>query len=217
VRLRTLTAVLVAVVAAAGLAGCRTNVGTAATIDGSRITDSDVSRYVTPTGPDAAVAANAGKSGQVVSPRSQVLQFLIQQQVFTHTLKSFGTVPTDAQLAASHDEAASVLLQTELKGAALDQAIRKGLPKSGIKPDFVKAYLRTQELEFAIIKSRQLTQLPELLALIKKAHVHVSVSPRYGKWSPSTLGLDGKAAVPSYLSVQPGSGGAAPRPTGPAG
>jgi hypothetical protein len=217
VRLRTLTAAVVAVLATAGLAGCRTNVGTAATINGHRITDSDVNHYITPAGPDAAAAANASKSNQVVSPRSQVLQFLIQQQVFTGTLKSFGKVPTDAQLAASHDEAASVLLQTELKGAALDQAIQKGLPKSGIKPDFVKVYLRTQELEFAIIKSRQLTQLPELLALIKKAGVHVSVSPRYGKWSPSTLGLDGKAAVPSYLTVQPGAGGPAPTSTGPAG
>lgn len=216
-RFRTLTAVLAAVVATAGLAGCRTNVGTAATIDGFRITDSDVNHYLTPAGPDSSVAANAGKTGQVVSPRSQVLQFLIQQQVFTQTLKSFGQVPTDAKLAALHDEAAGVLMQTELKGAALDQAIRTGLPKSGITPDFVNAYLRTQELEFAIIKSRQLTQLPELLTLIKKAHVQVSVSPRYGKWSPSTLGLDGKAAVPSYLTVQPGAGGAAATSSGPAG
>jgi hypothetical protein len=213
VRLRTLSAVLAAVLATAGLTACRTNVGTAASINGSRITDSDVNDYVTPTGADAAVAANS----QTVSPRSQVLQFLIQQQVFIRTLKSFGKVPSDAQLAASHDEAASVLLQTQLTGAALDHAIRQGLPKSGIKPGFVKVYLRTQELEFAIIKSRQLTQLPELLALIKKAGVHVSVSPRYGKWSPSTLGLDGKAAVPSYLTVQPGAGGPAAASTGPAG
>jgi hypothetical protein len=116
-----------------------------------------------------------------------------------------------------HDEAASVLLQTQLKGAALDRAIRKGLPNSGIAPGFVTVYLRVQELEYAIIKSRQLTQLPELLALIKKAHVQVSVSPRYGKWSPATLGLDGKALVPSYLTVQPGAGGPAPTSTGPAG
>jgi hypothetical protein len=217
VRLRTLGAVLAAVLATAGLAGCRTNVGTAATIDGHRITESDVNGYVTPSGPDAGVAANASKNNQVVSPRSQVLQFLIQEQVFSRTLASLGKRPTEAQLAASHDQAASVLLQTELTGAALDRAIRTGLPKSGIEAKFVKVYLRVQELEYAIIQSRQLTQLPELLALIKKADVKVSVNPRYGKWSPRSLGLDGKAAVPSYLTVQPGAGGAASTPAGPAG
>jgi hypothetical protein len=217
VRLRTLSAVLAAVLATVGLTGCRTNIGTAATVDGVRITDSDVTRYVTPRGPDASIAANASKSNQVVSPRSQVLQFLIQQQVFTRTLKYLGKVPSNAQLAASHDEAASVLLQTQLTGGALDRAIRKGLPSSGIDPDFAKVYLRVQELEFAIIQSKQLTQLPELIAIIKKAHVPVSVSPRYGKWNSAGLGLDGKAAVPSYLTVQPGPGGAAPTSAGPAG
>jgi phosphoglycolate phosphatase-like HAD superfamily hydrolase len=217
VRLRTLSAVLAVVLAGAGLAGCRTNVGTAATVNGHRITDSDVNKYVTPGGPNSTVAANASKSNQVVSPRSQVLQFLIQEQVFTRTLASFGKVPTDAQLAASHDEAASVLLQTQLTGAALDKAIRKGLPESGIEAKFVKVYLRVQELEYSIIQRKQLTQLPELLALVKKAGVHVGVSARYGKWNPSSLGLDGKAAVPSYLTVQPGAGGAAATPTGPAG
>jgi hypothetical protein len=219
VRLRTLSAVLATVLATAGLAGCRTNIGTAATIDGHRITDSDVNKYVTPAGPNASVAANASKNNQVVSPKSQVLQFLIQEQVFTQTLASLGKVPTNAQLAASHDEAASVLLQTQLTGAALDRAIRKGLPSSGIAGNFVTVYLRVQELEYAIIKSKQLTQLPELLALIKKAGVKVSVSPRYGTWSPATIGLDGKAAVPSYLTVQPGPGGtsSAAASTGPAG
>jgi hypothetical protein len=217
VRLRALSAVLAAVLATVGLAGCRTNVGTAATIDGTRITDSDVNKYTTPSGPDASVAAKASESKQVVSPRSQVLQFLIQEQVFTRTLESLGKVPSNAQLAASHDEAASVLLGTQLTGAALDRAIRTGLPTSGIDKKFAAVYLRVQELEYAIIQAKQLTQLPELLAVINKAKVKVSVSPRYGKWSPSKLGLDGKAAVPSYLTVQPGADGAAAASTGPAG
>jgi hypothetical protein len=197
----------------AALAGCRTNLGTAANVNGHRITDSDVNKNVTPTGPTGAGKSSAGP------PRSQVLQFLVQEQVFTRTLSylSKGKVPTDAQLATLHDEAGSVLLQTQLGGAALDQALRKGLPSVGIKPTFAKTYLRVVELEYAIIKSQQLSQMTQLVALIKKAHVKVTVSPRYGKWVPATAGLDGKPVVPSYLNVQPGAGGAAATSTGPAG
>jgi hypothetical protein len=208
VRTRILTVVVATTLAVAGLAGCRTNVGTAATVGGHRITESDVNGYITPNGADASVAAAAKKNNQVVSPRSQALQYLIQEQVFEKTLASLGKVPSAAQLASLHDDAASVLLQTNLSGSALDRAIRKGLPSSGISARFVKTYLRVQELEYAIISSRRLTQLSQLVALVKKAHVPISVSPRYGKWDPNRLGLDGKATVPSYLTVQPVPGAA---------
>ena len=212
-RLRTLSAAAVALLATAGLAGCRSNVGVAATVGGHRITESDVNDYITPRGVDPSVAANAKTQGQIVSPRSQVLQYLIQEQVFQQTLASLGPVPSAGRLAAMHDEAASTLLQTQLAGAALDKAVKTGLPTSGISSTFTATFLRVQELEYAIITSQRLQQLPELLALIKKAHVHVSVSARYGTWDPAKLGLDGRVPVPSYLKVQPGAGGATPAGT----
>ncbi len=71
-------------------------------------------------------------------------------------------------------------------------------------------FLRVQELEYTIIVRNQLTQLPQLISLIKKAGVTVQVNPRYGKWSWSTrlFGLDGKLVKPSYLSVQPSAAAA---------
>lgn len=212
-RLRTLSAGLAAVLAVAGLAGCRTNVGTAATVGGHRITESDVNGFITPKGVNAAIAANARQSGQIVSPRSQVLQYLIQEQVFERTLDSIGKVPTAGQLAGLHDQAASALLQTQLTGAALDRTLRKNLPGSGVSAKFAATFMRVQELEYAIISSRQLTQPSQLFALIKKAHVSVHVSPRYGTWNPAELGLDGKVPVPSYLTVQPGAAGPVPAAT----
>jgi hypothetical protein len=210
VRLRILTVALVSTLAVAGLAACRTNVGNAATIDGYRISESDVNNYLTPAGPDPSVVAKAKAAGQeVASPRSEVMQFLVQEQVFRSTLASLGPVPTAAQLAALHDEAASVLLQTTLTGDALDKALKDGLPTSGISAKFAPVYLRVQELEYSLIKSQHLTQLTQLVALVKKAGVKVSVSPRYGTWDPKTLALDGKAVVPSYLTVQPTPGGSA--------
>jgi hypothetical protein len=209
VRLRKpIGASVAAILAVAGLAGCRTNVGTAATVGGHRITESRVNDYITPTGPSSAAA------GQAASPRSQVLQFLIQEQLFEKTLKSEGIEPTTGRLAAAHDPAASLLLQTELTGSALDAAVRKGLPQGGIRAGFVKTFLRVQELEYLLIQGRHLTKLSELLALIKKAKIGVSVSPRYGRWSAANLALSGKAVLPPYLSAQPVPGAAASQPVG---
>jgi hypothetical protein len=215
VKLRIVTVAVAATLAVTGLAGCRTNVGTAASVGGQRITESKVNGFLTPQGPDKSTSQN----GQTVSPRAQVLQVLVQEKVFERTLQSIRpdhSVPSAGQLAALHDAAANVLLQTSLTGAALDKALRQGLPHSGIKTSFADTYLRVQELEYSIIKAKRLTRLPELLALIKKARVHVSVNPRYGTWDIKNLAVNTAGSIPSYLSVQPGSGGAA-QPTQPAG
>jgi hypothetical protein len=205
VRLRKLSgATAAAILAVAGLAGCRTNVGTAASVDGHRISESRVNDFVTATGPSSAAGS------QSASPRSQVLQYLIQEQLFTKTLAFLKKTPSEGALAAAHDPAATLLLQTQLSGRDLDNAVRKGLPSSGIKADFGATFLRVQELEYTIIQAKRLTKLAELLALIKQAKISVSVSPRYGHWNPATLSLDGKAVVPSYLSAQPVPGAAAP-------
>ena len=217
-KLRIVTAAVAATLAVAGLAGCRTNVGTAASVDGHRITESKVNSYLTANGADPSLAASAKQQGQTISPRSQVLQFLIQEQLFRKTLEKTGGVPSDAQLAALHDEAASLLLQTQLGGDDLDKALAQGLPRSGVSSKFADTYLRVNELEYAIIKRKQLAQLSELTGLIKKLGIPVSVSPRYGTWSPTNLALDSKATTPSFLTVQPTPGapaaGAAAQPAG---
>lgn len=214
-RLRILTTALAATLAVAGLAGCRTNVGVAARVGGERITESDVNGYVTPTGVPASVAAQQKAASQTApSPRSQALQYLIQEKIFKQTLAYVGVRPTAGELAAAHDPAAQLLLsQVQLTGAALDNALRKQVPNAGLRPKFVATFLRVQELEYILIQKRQLKQLSELLALVKKAKITVSVSQRYGTWSPSSLSLDGKPVIPSYLSVQP-LPGAQPQPAG---
>lgn len=189
---------MVAVLAVAGLAGCKTNVGTAATVDGHRITESDVNNYVTPTG--------SQNGGQTVPPRTLVLEFLVQQRIFEQTLRYLAKdhkLPSEGVLASYHDAAASVLFQTSLTGKGLDAAIAKGLPKSGVRASFAATYLRATELEYAIIKSQKLNQLSDLVALVKKAGVDVSVAARYGTWHEESLSIDGKPPTPGYLSVAP--------------
>jgi hypothetical protein len=209
---RILISALAATLAVVGLAGCRTNTGVAARVNDHAISESDVNDFLRPGGPDKSAAARSG--GQVASPRSQILTFLIQEQVFRRTLASIGQHPSDGELAGLHDAAASLLLNTQLTGADLDNELRRQLPISGIKADFADIFLRVQELEVAIINNKRLQQLPELLALIKKAGVKVSVAPRYGSWDAGQLAVDGKPAIPSFLSVQPSPGAASQASTG---
>jgi hypothetical protein len=188
-----------AVLAVAGLAGCRTNVGTAARVNDSRITESDVNDYIIPGG--------SQNNGQTVPPRTLVLEFLVQEQIFEQTLRYLAKdhkLPSEGALASYHDAAASVLFQTQLTGRQLDAAIAKGLPKSGVRASFAATYLRASELEYLVIKSQKLNQLSDLVAVVKKAGVHVTVSPRYGTWHVASLSIDGTAPTPGYLSVAPG-------------
>ena len=73
-RLRVLTAAVVAVLACAGLSACRTKVGLAATADGHRITESQVNAYVTRNAQPVQVQdASSGASTQM-APRTYALQ-----------------------------------------------------------------------------------------------------------------------------------------------
>jgi hypothetical protein len=209
VKRRILTTALAASIAVAGLAGCQSNVGVAARVGGSTISESDVSQYLTGSGVDAQLAQQAQSQGQKISPRSQVLSILVQQRVFEKTLEHLNLKPTEGALAAQHDASASLLLQTQLSGSALDKALDQQLPKSGIKKIFRQTFLRTQELEYTLISKRRLTQMAELLKLVKQAGLKVSVSPRYGSWDANSLTLTNEPVLPSFLVVQPRTGSAA--------
>jgi hypothetical protein len=203
VKPRLLIAIVAGLLAVTGLTACRTNVGTAATVSGQQISESAVGDYITPTGPASSVVANAKTQGQTVSPRSEVLHYLILEKVFEQTLQHNGGVPSAGQLASYHDQAASLLLQTSLTGSDLDRQLRTGLTSSGVAEKFAPVFLRVEELEYALISRQHLSQLSELVALVKKAGVTVSVNPRYGQWSTDQLGLVGGVPTPAYLSVQP--------------
>lgn len=216
--LRTIAAAAAATLALGGLAACRSNVGTAATVGGYRITESKVETFLTPTGADPSAVAAAKAQGQVSAPRSQVLQVLVQQQLFERTLTANGGIPAAGVLQASHDKAAQVLLQTSVTGDALDRSLTTGLKRSGIRSSFGRTYLRSLELEYTLITRKHLTQLPQLVALIDKVRAPVSISPRYGTWDAKSLGVDSSHGVPGFVSLQPTAGAAssaAPSPAAP--
>jgi hypothetical protein len=208
VRLRTLGAFAVAVVAVAGLAGCRTNVGTAAMVNGQRITESDVNDLVTHAGVDPKLAAQAAaQQQQIQPPKSQVLTFLIQEKVFEDTLDAEKVKHPEGALNAVHDAAASEFFQTNVSGTDFEATLKQRLPQFGITADFVSTLLRVAELRYLLHVHNP--KAPSLMAIINRAKVSVTVSPRYGVWQPSQLSLSPAAPVPGYLSLQPGENAAA--------
>jgi len=204
-RRRIVPVLVAAALAATLLAGCKSNVGVAARVNGASISESDVNKYVSPKGVASAVAAQA--AGQTVSPRAEILHFLIQEQVFERTLQHLNIRPSAGELAAQHDQAASTLLQTQLTGADLDRTLDRQLPRSGVRASFRNTFLRVQELEYLLITKRKLTQFSQLVAIVRRAGIKVSVSPRYGTWDAANLQLNGKSPLPSFVSAQPAAGG----------
>ena len=186
--------------------GCRTNVGTAATVGTLRISESDVNRYVTVKGADPSLVASARKQGQDVAPKSEVLQYLIQEQLFRKVLAAHGGVPSSSTLAATQNAAAALLFQTQLTGSALTKALVSGLTRSGVRASFAKRYLTVETLEYVLIKRARLSQFAQLAALVNKSGARVSVSPRYGKWDKASLQLNRAAAIPAFVKLQPTPG-----------
>jgi hypothetical protein len=189
VRLRTIGAAAAAVLAIGGLAGCKTNVGTAAVIDGHRVTESDVNQYLT-----ANAQPIAQQDGTQLSPRSFVVTTLINQRLGFALLKVIPSISntTEAQLDAR--------LQRDLEGKSpAEVADQIGL--HGYTADFARLYLQVREL---IILVQQ--QPPNVRQdAFDKIDFDVSVSPRYGQWDNKQFSFQPGPRTPAYLDVQSAS------------
>jgi hypothetical protein len=203
VRLRTLAAVAAAALALTGLAGCRTNVGTAATVDGHRITETDVNRYITPNARPV-TERKADQTTTQVSPKTFVVQEVIYDRLFLKILAKIPGAPTPARIDAQLDSARKGKTYTQ-------QAESLGL--KGYTEAFYKIVLRVELIKQGLSSEQQAGV--DVNSIVTKLHFGVTVSPRYGTWDRKTFSLIAGAAVPGYLTVQPGgSGGAANQPAG---
>ena len=198
---RVLISAVAAVLAVTTLAGCRTNVGVAARVDGTRITESDVNQYLSSAGVDKAALAAQGQ--QAGSPRTLVLQYLILGQVFAKTLQRQHVSVSAGELAALHDDAGSNLVGQQLTGSAIESRLDKGLLQRGVKRNFTAQLLRTRELFELLIAKGKIRTNGQFLSAIKPVASRVSVSPRYGSWNASSLQLSEQPVLPSFVSLQP--------------
>lgn len=187
------TAGAVAVLAATSLTACRTNVGYAATIDGTRYSESDISDYLTP---DAAPVARQDSAGaQVEAPvRSFVLETIISEKLLAKVASQLpGGTPSDAVMAQ--------LRATVLQGSSLTKAVRaagiRGYTMS-FNNILVRRVVFSQYLQAA---SQQGINVD---AVLQKVPFRVSVSPRYGEWDAKNRTFDGAAGAgaPAFLTLQ---------------
>jgi hypothetical protein len=189
-----------------GLTACQTKVGAAAVVGGHRITESEVSSYVSPSGPSRQAQQQAAAQGATIpAARAEALSELVREQVFRDALASTGGVPNDSELAGYHDEAARRLLQTTLVGPALDQAVLKQFGAYGLTDKFATLFVRNLELADAFANASKAANANDLFTKLRPFAKHVEVSPRYGRWLPRTLTVSGTSTEGTPPFVQFGS------------
>jgi hypothetical protein len=213
VRVRQLTVAALAVIAVSGLSACRSNVGAAAVIDGQRISESQVHKYLIRAGADPAVKSQAAQNGQVLVPQSIAVNTLVQAKVYELVLRRTpGGLPSDAQLRSARDAAAQTLSGGQVSSAAdLIKAISSELGKEGLKANLLPAVVRSFDLEYAVINRIKAASSADLAKAVAAQHIKVSVNPAYGSWSAPDVTVvppSGKS-LPSFLTLQ--SASAAPK------
>lgn len=190
-KIRTLAALGALVLGCLGIAGCDSKIGTAAVINGHRISESDVSRYLGPSPADAGQA------------RSLALEWQIREQLFRAAFAGKGGAPSEQDLTKLHDTAVSGIIGQNVSGAAADKTLQGLVGQSGLKPSFADTVTRAFELELAYAKKLNATQEATVLADLVKQRIKVSVNPRYGSWNTATFAFSGlgKKQLPEPLTL----------------
>ena len=198
---RPLALAAASLLAVTGLTACHTNVGAAAFVNGHRISESDIGKYLAPAGVSDQAKAQAAQQGGTINPRSIVTNVLVTEAVFRAVLQSSNSVPTPAQLDASKDAALQTFFGTTQSGGQLDATVASDLTSAGVKPSLLPHFFTSYELEYVLVKTHSLTNVADLSKVVSDAHVKVSVNPAYGQWDAANVSV-GSAATPGYLTRQ---------------
>jgi hypothetical protein len=195
VRYRALALLPILATAAVTLSACESKAGYAAVVNGSKISESTLNSYLTPK-----AQAVTSSDGTKTPPRQFVMTIITRNRVIERLLEVSGGAPTSKQLA-------------EAKASALtisDDALQTEILKSGLTSKFTDQYVL--QLELIQIAGTRFTAAAQLTAALAKAHVNVSVSPRYGVWDSATLSVTGlgKKNLPDMLTLNTALPGDAP-------
>jgi len=186
-KLRSLAVLPVLALSCLGLVACDSKAGTAAVVDGHRITEKELSRYV----PASAQPIPTGDGSTSTPAKNFVLQYLVRNRVFPMLLAATGTSMSEADLEKGKAEAL---------GGGTEADLTRQITQAGLSARFEPVLLRNREL-LNVVRAKLTTdkQVADALAKVKDK---VSISPRYGSWdlnSLSVLNL-GKKQLPSVLS-----------------
>jgi hypothetical protein len=203
VRIRSLAVLTALALGCLGLTGCDSKAGTVAVVNGSRISESELSSYLTPNAKPIS-ATNSDGSSTSIPARVFVLQYLIRNQLFPLLLARTGSPATESQLQAGRAGA--------LGGD--EQSLLNQISAVGLKPKFEEVLLRDRELGDLVTK--KLTTQQQVTDALAKIKNLVSVNPRFGSWDEATLSLTdlSKKQLPSVLSFDGTLPGDVQAPTG---
>lgn len=207
-RLRMLGAAFAAVLAAGSLTACRSNVGLAASVDGHRFSESDVSSYLTPQAQSVRESgANASSTVQVPA-RSFVVETLIVDRLLKQVTDALPHPPTAGDLASIRDRGLAGSSPTTF-------AERAGL--HGFTASFDSLWIDTKVLQSALSDAQQADSSIDVAAIAGKLHFPVQVNPRYGSWDAKTFSFsaDSNATRPAFLKIKSTDAGYAPLGDGP--
>jgi hypothetical protein len=192
VRARALCAAAAALVATALLAGCRSNVGVAARVDGHRITESRLSSYITAR--SQPIPAQLAGQHHAVPPKPFVLSILINKQYYRKLLVNTpGGLPTQGQI--------SSIVNGYLRGRTPLRALEQ-LGVHGYTAAFAQQVLVYSAM--GLLLNRRLRSGVHIGAVAKKLSFPVSVNPRYGVWKAKQhlLASGPGAGLPAFLKMQ---------------
>ncbi len=189
-RVRVPIVAAVLLLAVTGLSGCRSNVGTAANVNGDRISENSVNSYARPAGQSSKAIADAASQGSSLLPaKTIIVQYLVQREVYRRTLDANGDLPSAGDL-------------SRIDGGSKVSDLRTQLPPVGVDSSFATVVAQTDKLRQVLITKLNIKTVDDAVAAVRKARVTVSVSPRYGSWLPNQLVVDSRGGLPSYLTLQ---------------
>jgi hypothetical protein len=195
----------VAALAVAGLSGCQTKVGQAAVVDGVRLSDSDLSRYVT----DKAVPFSS--SGGVITPKVFALETWIDVQLFERAIRDNGGAITQAERNANESFALNGSDPADVSKAYTDKGFTKALSDLRIQEqaDFLllAERLHPDLSSTEVLQGVQGSLGQQVVSTVIKYGKKVSVSGRYGSWDATQLALstDSQSGLPSFVTFGDGA------------
>ena len=179
-RLTALTLALAGLLGVSGLAGCDSNVGTAAAVGNQSISESQVSQYLT-----AQSTPFPNQSGQTVEPKPLIVTFLIREALARQLLAQ---TPQGVPDTGDLQQAETSLLQQANESRSNFVQLYTG---SGFKPAAADLAIRSNTL-ISILANRLGTD-PNGQRFLQQHDVSIRVDPRYGSWQPSSLSVSGTA------------------------
>jgi hypothetical protein len=192
VRFHKLTVIAAAAIAVTGLASCTTKAGAAAVVDGHRIVNSDVSKYVKS---DAKPYTESGGSGATINPKSYVLQTLIDDRLLERAVNAHGGKASQADMNAAKTQF--------LQGSQLSD-VQKFYGKYGYTNSFASVLLHEQSLlQILAVRVKASSNGTEIITALNTLKSNVSVSGRYGAWNKKQYSvMSGPSdGVPGFIKI----------------